>query len=303
MTNHMPEQAVHDKGKPPSMASARTRKLPWFKHDPDDWDNETLGMSLELQGFYTNCLNALWRLGGVLVKDVAKIALLTRCHVRIVRRLLPQLVALGKLADTAEGYVSARLMAEIAAANKPKERRVHAPAVPDRQLSFDNLVPGESGKSSTPEAKNPEVSTRALDPDPDLESESEREDTPLPPEPARPPDKAEPVHRLVLGGMGQGGVVSSEARRRVCARLAIGNADPLVALYDAWPLSQSARDPDGLFIAVAPRLFREAAPEVRQACQPLGASEASPAPLPPVRPSAALLAKLSREGRHGIHAH
>lgn len=63
--------------------------------------------------------------------------------------------------------------------------------------------------------------------------------------------------------------MSAEARRKVCTKLAIMNADPLVALYEQWPGSRAALDPDGHFISSAPKFYREAAPEVRQACSPI----------------------------------
>lgn len=97
-------------------------------------------------------------------------------------------------------------------------------------------------------------------------------------------------------GTGRGGSVSIDGKRSVCAKLAIGNAEPLIALYDAWPRSRTARDPDALFIATAPKLYREATPEIRAACQPLDARPAEP--LPPVQPSASLRAHLQKGARH-----
>lgn len=122
---------------------------------------------------------------------------------------------------------------------------------------------------------------------------------------AREPDVDEPrsVKALVQDGLGRGGVVSVEARRKVAASLAIGDADPLVRLYEAWPRSRAAKDPDALFIAVAPRLYRDAAPEVRQACQSLGVAPPEPITRPTARASSALIASLNRGTRHVATAH
>lgn len=104
-------------------------------------------------------------------------------------------------------------------------------------------------------------------------------------------------------GLGRGGVVSVDARRKVAASLAIGDADPLVRLYEAWPKSRAARDPDALFIASAPKLYRAAAPEVRHACQPLGEAPPEPIPKPTARASSSLLASLNKGKRYGVSAH
>jgi len=103
------------------------------------------------------------------------------------------------------------------------------------------------------------------------------------------------VKKGFLGlGAGRGGEPSPKARRKVAAKLAISDADPLVALYAAWPRSKAARDPDGLFISTAPRLFRDASPEVRKACKPL-ADEPVPIETKPIpRASSSLVASLAR---------
>lgn len=97
-------------------------------------------------------------------------------------------------------------------------------------------------------------------------------------------------------GLGKGGVVSPEARRKVAARLAIATADPLVALFDAWEGSRRARDVDGMFIRSAGRFFRDAPPEVKAACQPHAEmSSAIPFPVKPIpQASSALRASLRR---------
>lgn len=138
--------------------------------------------------------------------------------------------------------------------------------------------------------------------DSDPETDTEIEKTPV--ASARPREAGSLVKDLVKGVLGRGGVVSARARRRVCAKLAIESADPLVEVYDNWPESQRARDPDALFIASAETLWSNTTEAVRSACRPL---DARPPPEPiaahAVRPSASLLASLNRGQRHGLPTH
>jgi hypothetical protein len=97
-------------------------------------------------------------------------------------------------------------------------------------------------------------------------------------------------------GRGQGGSVSIDAKRAVCATLAIGNCEPLIAIYHAWKGSETARDPDALFRSQAEKFYRDAPPDVKRACIPLG--PAPPEPLPPVKPSSQLIANLNKGRRH-----
>lgn len=132
----------------------------------------------------------------------------------------------------------------------------------------------------------------AQDPDPDSDSDL---NYPSSLDAARESE----VQKLKDGlGLGRGGKVSVDAKRKVCAKLAIGSAEPLVAIYHAWKPSKGARDPDGLFISQADGFYRDASDDVRAACQPLGPA-APEDPLPPVRPSSSLLnSKLVKGGRH-----
>jgi hypothetical protein len=98
-------------------------------------------------------------------------------------------------------------------------------------------------------------------------------------------------------------VVAAAARRAVCRKLGIGNADPLVAAFVDWPGSrvvengQPVINPSGKFIRWAPGAYERATADVRAACQPL---DVDPEPLPPVRPSSSLLnSKLVKGPRRG----
>lgn len=111
------------------------------------------------------------------------------------------------------------------------------------------------------------------------------------------PREREPVEvKLDLFGKGRGGSVSPEAKRKVCAKLGIGDASPLIAIYEAWDGSRTARNPDALFASQAEQFFRDAPAETKRACQPY----ADPvAPIQHARASSQLVASLSKGGRHG----
>jgi hypothetical protein len=116
--------------------------------------------------------------------------------------------------------------------------------------------------------------------------------------PTESPDAARAgSSNLISIGLGRGGAVTIDGRRRVCKLLNIGNADPLVEIYERWPKSRNAVDPDRLFAKVAPRLLQNAPPEVTRACQPLNDHPAiARAPLATVQPSTALRAQLATKG-------
>lgn len=157
----------------------------------------------------------------------------------------------------------------------------------------------EKRKGNEAETQRNGTVTEGKRPDPDPDAEEKTSTLPSEQVAAR----EQSVAGLVLEGLGRGGVVSADARRKVAARLAIGNADPLVGLYENWPKSRKALDPDGLFISVAEKLYRDAKPDVRQACQPLNASPPEPIPKPCARPSSSLLASLNKGSRYGVRAH
>ena len=123
-------------------------------------------------------------------------------------------------------------------------------------------------------------------------------DSPLPPN-DEDGEKGQ-IQSFDLGGLGQvlgRRGVTVDAKRRVAQQLGIGDATPLVALYEGWKGSKRAKDPDAHFIATAPTLFAKAAAPVRAACQPLTEPEPEIRPVVGVRASSQLVAALSRRGR------
>lgn len=111
-----------------------SRVLPWYKRDVDAWRGGTRSMTMELRGFYSECLDAMWDMQGPIPAEVEKLAMMFCCNPRTVRKLLPQLVAMGKLVLTPEGYENPRMMSDIRgtpsapirAEFEPNSSRIHA---------------------------------------------------------------------------------------------------------------------------------------------------------------------------------
>lgn len=110
----------------------------------------------------------------------------------------------------------------------------------------------------------------------------EESNRPTSPEPAREGSED------FSNSSGQGRSVSVEAKRAVCRTLGIGCSEPLIGLYESWPGSRRARDPDALFRKTAPGFYADAPPDVRRACQPLKTVPDPPPTLPPVLASPSL---------------
>ncbi len=120
------------------------RKLPWYKRDVDAWRGGTRSMSMELRGFYSECLDAIWDLQGPLPACEAKLAVMLCCNPRTVRKLLPELVALGKLIQTADGYTNRRMASELA--SQPIASEFASNSTPIRS-EFEPKVTNSSTKS------------------------------------------------------------------------------------------------------------------------------------------------------------
>lgn len=90
-----------------------------------------------------------------------------------------------------------------------------------------------------------------------------------------------------------------DARRRVCRKLDIADAGPLVEVYLTLDMARSARDPDAVFISQAERLFAMADEPVRRACRPPAHAD-PPATMTVARPSSHLvnLLTVKRGNRH-----
>jgi hypothetical protein len=90
-------------------------------------------------------------------------------------------------------------------------------------------------------------------------------------------------------------MVSVNARRQAAVLCRVGDPEPIVAAYLAWPKRGVIQDVDAHFVASAAKIYARLKPAQRAACQPLD----DPEPLPPVRASSALRAKLAKGKPHG----
>lgn len=149
-------------------------------------------------------------------------------------------------------------------------------------------------QSETPMKRFIDVSVTPPEPDPDSDSDSDQDQNAQ--------ARAVSEQPLVNLGVGRGGSVSVDAKRTVCAKLGIGNSEPLLALYHSWSGSRQARDPDALFIKTAEGFYRGAVESVRRACQPLDAVADLPTSLPPVSISSSLLNSALVKGARRSHA-
>ncbi len=135
-----------------------SKKLPWYKRDVDAWRGGTRSMSFELRGFYSELLDAMWDLQGPIPSDPQRLGMIISGNPRTIRKLLPQLLSLGKLQEGPGGLINKRMEAEIAGNNSKGiqgEFRGNSSGI---QREFERKNP-----------KNPMFSTR------DLEEEKEED--------------------------------------------------------------------------------------------------------------------------------
>jgi hypothetical protein len=140
-------------------------------------------------------------------------------------------------------------------------------------------------------------------PDTDAESETDTElpptkseNTSLPPEQEAARESGK-VHFYLsrVGSRRVGGEPSAHAKLEAARVLNVADVEPLVDRYRRWPESKSARDPDALFVASAPKLFQNASKAVREACKPI--EQPMPEALRPVVASQQLTALLAGRRR------
>jgi len=165
---------------------------PWYKRNPSDWQKGTraAGMSFELRGFYSECLDAMWELQGQLPKDDKILAMMLGTNARLVRSLMPKLIALGKFIETAVGYYNPRMMADIMGLERVAQSGPFAP-VPKPTEARTEVEPISTEVRTEIEPtskiqKNTEKTTRDLDSDSEREREKEQHSYCLPPLPCDP---------------------------------------------------------------------------------------------------------------------
>jgi uncharacterized protein YdaU (DUF1376 family) len=155
--------------------------LPWYKRHPADWRTGTRkhGMSLELRGFYSECLDAMWELQGQLPKDCKTLSMLLGSNPRQVRALMARLLAIGKMIETATGYYNYRMMADILGAERvPETSEFLAVSKATRDpidLQSTSNRPPIDLQSTSKVPENPMFSTREVDSDSEKDTSRARE--------------------------------------------------------------------------------------------------------------------------------
>ena len=195
-----------------------SKSLPWYKRTPGDWKTGTRGMSIELRGFYSEFLDAMWIRQGQLPKDPKWLSLAFECSTRLVRSIMPKLIEQGKVIETETGYYNARMMADILGVDDVKPdgvfAPVQAPVALQSRSSRARLVLDSCSKNTN----LPMITTR------DLESDSE-----LDKEPPTPLQGATPFEALkafeawnataAKCGLAQAAKLTPDRKRKIISRL------------------------------------------------------------------------------------
>jgi uncharacterized protein YdaU (DUF1376 family) len=158
-----------------------TTRLPWWKKHVSDWRAGTRGMSLEMRGFYGECLDAQWDVQRQLPLDPKKLAIMLGCNPRSVRKLMPELVAMGKMIQTATGYYNPRMMRDILDTDELPTGHEFEP-VPELvsrriEVEYASNSTGIQPEFDPKVPKNPDNSTRVFKiPDTRVRDKEERAD-------------------------------------------------------------------------------------------------------------------------------
>lgn len=275
---------------------------PWIAFHADAWSKLTEPLSPELEAMLVRVLVRMIRHDEPFPADPDTARHLLRLKsITTTKRVLTQLESLGVLERVVGGFTfgfaddaQAERRVRIGRNQEIARKRVSAKIAPSSRLT--RVEPAESSHLNTAEKSNEDNETKA--PAAHLPHHTTpKEEESYPTQDAHLDAAREKVSEngFRVVGWGRGGAVTPEGRRKVCELLGISDATPLVRLYEAWSGSRSARDPDAKFAAAAVKIYREASLEVRQACQPMPSGESGAVtPLPPVRASSELLAKLNQ---------
>lgn len=245
---------------PVRVKTHRVRHMTWYKRCPADWQRGTRkhNMSFELRGFYSECLDAQWEMQGELPKDAKILAILLGTNARLVRALMPQLVALGKMTETSTGYSNDRMAEDIGQAPSDLE-----PASNQARTKRE---------SSTKIEKKPAITTRDLEKEKEKEKEIERKEE-LASCAAREEKSVDVTAEMVESIIGWApGMNQTEARQWLVSSARIYGQDPLRASYHKLKTDlitgQIIGHPLRAWGAIAERLRAEAAAKTEAKSKP-----------------------------------
>lgn len=107
------------------MSKKRTNpdQLPWFKCYQDLWLDGTRDLTPEQRGIYIDCLCLIYKYDQPLRDDIDWVAHKLHVKPRVWKRIREELVACGKLVQTADGLTNGRAESEIVERGLVKEMR------------------------------------------------------------------------------------------------------------------------------------------------------------------------------------
>ncbi len=251
----------------------------WFRFYDEVLDDDKVQLlSPELFKAWVNCLCIASKNQGKLPK-AQTLAFKLRISIHDAESRLSDLIMAGLIDILSDGsYVPHNWSTRQYQSDSSAERmRRHREKIKPKQQTVTRDV-----TCSSRDAKSD-----AVDPDPETDTESNL----LPSE--QDAARSEGLEIGLIGvGVGVRAPVSLEARRKAAKRLSITDAGPLVEIFDAWPRSKAAKNPDAMFLSSAATLFANAPSDVKERCCPL----VDPIKPRNVRPSSELVASL--RGRH-----
>ena len=139
----------------------------FYRMDFDAWDEGTDDLSLEQEAAYLRLCHQMYRRRGSIPKRIPALARMWRCHPNKARKLLADLVDLGKIEETPEGHLTnTRVTQEIDHRETLRTQRADAGQTGGRRSqdvrrkSLISNDPGEAVASTPGEAKSTRESGR-----------------------------------------------------------------------------------------------------------------------------------------------
>jgi uncharacterized protein YdaU (DUF1376 family) len=121
----------------PKAGKNKTGKRPYMRLFTSDYRDGTVNLDFELQGFYVRILTYLHD-GETVPADASELARFLQCNARTVRKLLPKLIALGKLYQSGFELKNPRIERELEANSTPIQPEFEPNSAPKIQKPESN---------------------------------------------------------------------------------------------------------------------------------------------------------------------
>jgi uncharacterized protein YdaU (DUF1376 family) len=121
----------------PKAGKNKTGKRPYMRLFTSDYRDGTVNLDFELQGFYFRILTYLHD-GETVPADASELARFLQCNARTVRKLLPKLIALGKLYQSGFELKNPRIERELEANSTPIQPEFEPNSAPKIQKHEPN---------------------------------------------------------------------------------------------------------------------------------------------------------------------